>query len=110
MEVDNTDDHPTGPSLEPVACNNAAPAGSVDNTVENDFQDHHSEKSTGLSRRRPRSFQAHSMVPGKVDIQSCLTLTSTGPSRKRKFPLDEVLRPASMCNEVLNSEGNEKNS
>ncbi|KAL3023675.1 hypothetical protein AAZX31_04G079600 [Glycine max] len=143
MEVDNTDDHPTGPSLEPVACNNAAPAGSVDNTVENDFQDHHSEKSTGLSRRRPRKVrlmadllsdngelkteqisiqesvslgtsnasaasQAHSMVPGKVDIQSCLTLTSTGPSRKRKFPLDEVLRPASMCNEVLNSEGNEK--
>lgn len=57
MEVDNTDDHPTGPSLEPVACNNAAPAGSVDNTVENDFQDHHSEKSTGLSRRRPRKVR-----------------------------------------------------
>ncbi|KHN18188.1 Protein EMBRYONIC FLOWER 1 [Glycine soja] len=148
IEVDNTDNHPTGPPLESVACNNAAPAGSVDNTVENDFQDHHSEKSLGLTRRRPRkvrlmadllsdngelkteqismqesvshgtsnasaALQAHSILPGKVDIQGCLTLTSTGLSRKRKFPLDEVRRPASMCfqrveNGVQNSEGDEK--
>ncbi|TKY74569.1 EMBRYONIC FLOWER 1 [Spatholobus suberectus] len=147
-EVDNTYDHTTGPPLESVACNHAAPAGSMDNTVENDFPDHHSEKSTGLSRRRPRKVrlmadllsdngelkteqisiqeslsygtsnasaasQTHSILPGKVDIQGGLTLTSTGPSRKRKFPLDEVRRPASMCfqrveNEVQNSEGEVK--
>ncbi|BAT78322.1 Protein EMBRYONIC FLOWER 1 [Vigna angularis] len=56
-EVNNTDDHPSGPPLELVACNDTATAGSIDNTVENDFQDHHSEKSTGLSRRRPRKVR-----------------------------------------------------
>ncbi|XP_068480919.1 protein EMBRYONIC FLOWER 1 isoform X2 [Phaseolus vulgaris] len=144
-EVNNTNDHPTGPPIELVACNDTAPAGSIDNTIENDFQDHHSEKSTGLSRRRPRKVrlmsdllsdngdlkteqnlikesvslgtshasaasQAQSILLGKVDIQEGLTLTSTGPSRKRKFPLDEVRRPTSMGfqrieNEVQNSQG-----
>jgi len=144
-EVNNTDDHPTGPPIELVACNDTATAGSIDNTVENDFQDHHSEKSTGLSRRRPRKVrlmsdllsdngelkteqnsikesvylgtshasaasQAQSILPVKVDIQGGLTLTSTGPGRKRKFPLDEVRRPTSMGfqrveNEVQNSQG-----
>lgn len=145
MEVENTYDHTTGPLLESIACNHASPAGSMDNTLENDFQDD-SEKSTGLSRRRPRKVrlmadllsdngeskteqisiqesashgtsnasaasQAHSILPGKVSIHGGLTLTSTGSIRKRKFPLDEVRRPASMGfqrveNEVRNSEGN----
>nr|KYP65174.1 hypothetical protein KK1_011403 [Cajanus cajan] len=148
MEVGNTYDQTIGPPLESVACNHAVPAGSMDNTTENDSQDHHSEKSTGLSRRRPRKVrlmadllsdngeskteqssiqesvshgtsnasaapQAHPTLPGNFDIQGGLTLTSTGPSRKRKFPLDEVRRTASMCfqgaeNEVQNSEGDAK--
>ncbi|KAL2346916.1 hypothetical protein Fmac_000916 [Flemingia macrophylla] len=148
MEVDNTYDHTTGPPLESVACNHAVPAGSMDNTAENDSQDHHSEDSTGLSRRRPRKVrlmadllsdngeskteqisqqesvshgtsnasaasQAHPTLPGKFDMQGGLSLTSTGPGRKRKFPLDEVRRPASICfqrveNEVQNSEGDAK--
>lgn len=144
MEVDNTYEHTTGHLLESIACNHASPAESMDNTVENDFQDD-SEKSSGLSRRRPRKVrlmtdllsdngelkteqipiqesvshgtsnasatsQEHSILPGKVDIQGGLTLTSTGASRKRKLPLDEVRRPASMGfqrveNDVRNSEG-----
>ncbi|KAK7351477.1 hypothetical protein VNO77_10974 [Canavalia gladiata] len=149
MEMGNIYDHTTGPPLESVVCNHAVlPAGSTDNMVENDFQDHHIEKSTGLSRRRPRKVrlmtdllsdhgelkaeqisiqespshgtsnaspasQAHSILPGKMDIQGDLTLTNTGPIRKRKFLLDEVRRPASMCfqrveNEVQNKERDTK--
>ncbi|XP_027355164.1 protein EMBRYONIC FLOWER 1 [Abrus precatorius] len=147
MEVGNIYDRTTGPPPESVACY-TAPAGSMDNMVENDFQDHHLEKSTSLSRRRPRKVrlmtdllsdngemkpeqifmqespshgtsnvsatsQAHSILTGKMDIQGGLTLTSTALSRKRKFLLDEVRRPASMClqrveNEVQNLEGDAK--
>lgn len=146
MEPDNT--CTTGHPIESVACNHAVAAGSVDNMVENDFQDHHSEKSTGLSRRRPRKVrlmtdllsengemktgqitvqespshgtsntsaasQAHSIFPGKMDIQGDLTLTNTGQSRKRKLVMDEERRPASMCFqraeiEVQNFEGDAK--
>ncbi|CAJ1973875.1 unnamed protein product [Sphenostylis stenocarpa] len=117
-DLDNTDDHPTGPPLELVACNNAAPAGSIDNTVENDFQDHHSEKSTGLSRRKPRKVRLMADLlsdNGELKTEQNLIkeLTSTCPSRKRKFPLDEVRRPTSMSfqrveNEVQNSQGDVK--
>ncbi|KAK7410367.1 hypothetical protein VNO78_01097 [Psophocarpus tetragonolobus] len=146
--VDNTDDHTTGPPVESVACNNAALAGNMDNTVENDSQDHYSEKSNALSRRRPRKVrlmadllsdngelkteqiliqesvshgtsnassgsQSHLILSGRVYIQGGSTLTSTGPSRKRKFPLDEIRRQASVCfqrveNEVQDSEGDVK--
>ncbi|KAK7311790.1 hypothetical protein RJT34_10148 [Clitoria ternatea] len=148
MEVDNTYDHTTGPPLESVDCNHSVPAVCMDNMPENDFQDHHVEKSTGLSRRRPRKVrlmtdllsdngefrtehiptqeslshgtsnasaasQAQSILTGKVDNLGESTLANTGPTRKRKFPLDEVRKPASMGfkrveNDVQNLEGDAK--
>ncbi|XP_061354707.1 protein EMBRYONIC FLOWER 1 [Gastrolobium bilobum] len=140
METDNIYDQITGnPPLESAACNHAVPAGSMDNMVENDFDDHHLEKSTGLSRRRPRKVrlmsdllsengelkteqitipessshgtsnasaasQAHLIFPGKVDIQGDSTLTNGGQSRKRKFLLDEVRRPANMLFQRVETE------
>ncbi|XP_058785170.1 protein EMBRYONIC FLOWER 1 [Vicia villosa] len=57
VETDNKCDHTTGPPIESFACNQEVPAGSTDNMVEDDFQDSHSEKSMGVSRRRPRKVR-----------------------------------------------------
>ncbi|KAJ1396407.1 hypothetical protein SESBI_32626 [Sesbania bispinosa] len=57
MEAGSTYEHTTGPPLDSVATNHAVPAGSAGNMVESDFQDHHLEKSSGLSRRRPRKVR-----------------------------------------------------
>lgn len=50
--ADNTIHHITGA----VACQKTLP-GISETLVENDFQDHHLEKSPGLSRRRPRKVR-----------------------------------------------------
>ncbi|KAK7282995.1 hypothetical protein RIF29_12169 [Crotalaria pallida] len=126
IKANNTTNHTTGHHpLESVACNHTAPSGSKHNVVENDFQDHHLEKSTSLSRRRHRKVrlmtdllsekgdskteqitiqgspshetQAPSIFPSKADTRGDLTLTNMGQSRKRKFLRDEARRPADMC-------------
>ena len=55
--VTEADNHTAGDPLESVACSHIVPAGSAENMIENDFQDHHLEKSTGVSRRRPRKVR-----------------------------------------------------
>ncbi|KAI5403304.1 hypothetical protein KIW84_050752 [Lathyrus oleraceus] len=57
VEADDKCDHTTGPPIESFACNQEVPAGSTDNMAEDDFQDNHSEKSMGVSRRRPRKVR-----------------------------------------------------
>ncbi|CAI8599821.1 unnamed protein product [Vicia faba] len=57
VEANNKCDLTTGPPIESFACNQEVPAGSTDNMVEDDFQDNHSEKSMGVSRRRPRKVR-----------------------------------------------------
>ncbi|XP_012571668.1 protein EMBRYONIC FLOWER 1 isoform X2 [Cicer arietinum] len=78
MEADNKYDHTTGPPIESFARNHAVPAGSTDNMVDNDFLDHHSEKSTGLFRRRPR----------KVRLMTDL-LSENGESKTEKISIQE---------------------
>lgn len=113
-EADNISDHTIGlPPPESVACHNTEPGG-TENLAENEFQDHHLGKSTGLPRKRPRKMrlltdllsgngetnteqitmqgspsEGTSIPQGKVDVQG--NLTKTGQSRKRKFIVDEEL-------------------
>lgn len=77
-EAYNKYDHTTGPPIESFACNNSVPAVSTDNMVDDDFQDHHSEKSTGLSRRKPR----------KVRLMTDL-LRENGESKTEKIAVQE---------------------
>ncbi|CAJ2643275.1 unnamed protein product [Trifolium pratense] len=77
MEADNKYDHTSGPPTESFDF--------TDNMVEDDFDDNHSEKSTSLSRRRPRKVRLMTdllrengeLKAGKIAVQES---TSHGTS------------------------------
>ncbi|KAE9603777.1 putative protein EMBRYONIC FLOWER 1 [Lupinus albus] len=123
----NTTDHTSG-HLPPmsVACNHNVPSRSTHNMVENDFTDHHPQKFTAISHRRPRKVRlmtdilsesgdlktkqitrrgspsyGTSNATGASQVHSNtngeMILTNMGQNRKRKFLRGEAQRPIDMC-------------
>ncbi|XP_019414227.1 PREDICTED: protein EMBRYONIC FLOWER 1-like [Lupinus angustifolius] len=127
IEANNTTDHTTG-HLPPksVACNHNIPSRNTHNMVENDFPDHHPQKFTAISHRRPRKVRLMTDIlseSGDLKTEQItrrgspsygtsnatgasqahpntngeLILTNMGQNRKRKFLLGEAQRPVDMC-------------
>ncbi|CAL0305653.1 unnamed protein product [Lupinus luteus] len=127
IEANNTTDHTTG-HLPPksVACNHNVPSRSTHNMVETDFPDHHPQKFTAISHRRPRKVRlmtdilsessnlkteritrrgspsygtsnATETSQAHSNTNGELILKNMGQNRKRKFLLGEAQRPVDMC-------------
>ncbi|KAI9097619.1 hypothetical protein K1719_025390 [Acacia pycnantha] len=130
--ADHTTDDTTGNSLiESVASQKALPR-ITENLVENDFQDHHLEKSSGLPRRKPRKVRLltdllSENVETKTEKFAIQGFSSDGTSEAsatlqtlptsiqgdlidkdrsvKKFFLDEELKPAEVSSSHRFAEG-----
>ncbi|GAU14205.1 hypothetical protein TSUD_307650 [Trifolium subterraneum] len=94
MEAVNKYDHASGPPTDSFDFNHAVPAGSTDNMVEDDFEDNHSEKSTSLSRRRPRKVRLMTdllrengeLKAGKIAVQESTSHGTSNTSAASQAP------------------------